>query len=1544
MLWPSLFVPALLASALVHLDTPLGHRVVCDVGGKVVSDVLTGELTVGECTVVRPYWVRLGDARLTAPDGLPVARVAGVEARLDLVASFFERAIVIAEARVTGPWASLRPGPADTPFALVTSVLPVDQGDEEEDEDPDGGGGGPTVVIERAIIEDGSADELPTGLSARDLSVAGAVRVEGGNVEVTVSDLGVEAFRDGERIGTVRAEGVRIAIAPGERSAMSVVVEERGPEGDAVLGRVEASVAFDWSDEGGPVDVEMTADARATPRLLARATGVGELGTILRAPVRLDARARGPVFEELALEGSLETAGGRMELTADLTPERLEATADLPDLRVGDVVTLAAGRLAGSLGASIPLSGAGDVSLAVDLKGRQLRLPGELRIDQVAVRGDIDGTLPTPTVDLRVRAARWPFDRGGSLVLEGAQLRIRGGPRGSDEGAPRGAYTVAGTTNLSGIREVAARVDLRVGVVAAVPAPPEDAGPEIQGPSPADPPPPDPLPTRITGSGSLGIDGIWPGPLRVVLQDVAFDRPEESLSFGSLALTAEGLAIQADGRLGLGEGTPIQAEATVGILDLDRLVAAIDDDLGLGLGGRVSGRLRMDGTPDRPELELRLATPGGLELEGLSLAQLEVEADWSSRRRRARARVDAALSDDGGTVAVDVGLRLAAGDPAQAVRRGRLTDVAVVEVTALDLARLAALWPDAPPALAGRVSVHLDARGRVQRPEATLRVSTDDVLVTPDVLPTDARLEVALAKDGTTEVRLGLARAADQGLGDQLAEPVLVQVDAKAVLPVPRLLAGRPIDPAGILLDEPWSFAVDIPERRLDQVGPPIETTLPIAVRARLDAKGGPDVPDGHLLRLDGGMRFDGDDAARRAFLGTDAPECASAAMATVAFLIESGRETEVTVLVEPEPVSEVVEDLDDPVSPEGGGERQEDADGPRVDDPILRVEATAQTPIPSWLREGLPATPPPVTLRAAMDQVDLSRLPVVCREAGGVLDLSIDGERLLTPGPELTLSVGAKDVTFHGDGDGGDPIALTIDGGLTPSRGRLDVEMSRGDRSILTIAGRLPVALAPDGLGGGLGEGPVVIDARFDETPVAALAGPIPLLARPAGTIDGEVHVEGRAVETADVSGSLELDAVALTVRDPFIRLRRVDGRIALADDRIVIEQLQTTDREGRLVVNGEVSLDRLAPGKVDLHVDLEKLPIRNEGVIYATLDGDVAVEGDLGADPRRLAVRLERLDAELPEESGNEVRSLDQHPQVIYRGQAGFDRSLSVSEALAVHQGRSIDGSPEGIDDNEPTPLVVTVKSVVPFWVRHPSFSFQLETDLRVTSEGSRTLIRGPVEVRRGFITLIGTTFDMQPGEIDFNGAIPVDPTLDLTAEHTVSTGHVVTVRITGHLGDPELDFSSTNPNVTTDAEIIASVLGVAGGSQGREEQAESETGALLAGLTAGFIGSLTRRELGQYLPILSVESAGTAESTKVRAGFQADSLIPDSLRSVVRGAYVEGIVAGSETDEAQRQNSGSGIRAGFLIELFFPRNFSTEAEYLQPDNWSLDILWEP
>lgn len=188
---------------------------------------------------------------------------------------------------------------------------------------------------------------------------------------------------------------------------------------------------------------------------------------------------------------------------------------------------------------------------------------------------------------------------------------------------------------------------------------------------------------------------------------------------------------------------------------------------------------------------------------------------------------------------------------------------------------------------------------------------------------------------------------------------------------------------------------------------------------------------------------------------------------------------------------------------------------------------------------------------------------------------------------------------------------------------------------------------------------------------------------------------------------------------------------------------------------------------------------------------------------------------------------------------------------------------------------------------------------------------------------------------GSLVFSGGATADPTIDLTATHTLEGDDTVTVFMTGRLRQPEIRFATNIPSIESEAEIIQLLVYGRGGSR---QTAEGEAAAALGALTAGLLSSLTRRELGHVLPRFAIESRA-GQGTRVRAGIQADDLIPGFLRGAVRSAHVEGFVGSSEGAEGAATTTG-----GVLLELYFPYHLVTSGAFEQPDNWSVDLTWEP
>jgi hypothetical protein len=218
---------------------------------------------------------------------------------------------------------------------------------------------------------------------------------------------------------------------------------------------------------------------------------------------------------------------------------------------------------------------------------------------------------------------------------------------------------------------------------------------------------------------------------------------------------------------------------------------------------------------------------------------------------------------------------------------------------------------------------------------------------------------------------------------------------------------------------------------------------------------------------------------------------------------------------------------------------------------------------------------------------------------------------------------------------------------------------------------------------------------------------------------------------------------------------------------------------------------------------------------------------------------------------------------------------------------------------------------------------------------SQDKGPTLEGEARIRRGDFMLLGKSFTIQKGAIRFTGDAPPDPELDLRAVFKPSGGEDLVVQVTGRTSAPVLTFSGA----ATDAGEAVMVLS-GRKSAGAEQQAQSDAAGFAASVTAGLLSVTARRELGDWVPMLRVETDRSGTPSRAAAGFDASRLIPPFLDGIAKGAYVEGIVGATQNN----QSGGSSVGLGVRLELAFPRDLITTLGYGPGPNWSTDIAWSP
>ena len=579
-----------------------------------------------------------------------------------------------------------------------------------------------------------------------------------------------------------------------------------------------------------------------------------------------------------------------------------------------------------------------------------------------------------------------------------------------------------------------------------------------------------------------------------------------------------------------------------------------------------------------------------------------------------------------------------------------------------------------------------------------------------------------------------------------------------------------------------------------------------------------------------------------------------------------------------------------------------------------LALALSSSSPINEWLRVD-PGRVRPVEAKVRFLDLELGDLPVVCESVRGRLAGTAELSRGLTRAVTVSAKLQGKMLTFMES----PPIGVTLD-----AHARGDQVIGTG---VISAKGGRAELFAQIPLDGG-GRMPSVsddaalrIDARFAHMPAPALFAALPAVHASTGELAGWLGLRG-SMKQPQVRGRVDIHDVTMTLGELGQRFERANGTLAIEGNRLTLSHLRFSDLGGRADLSADMTLHTFDPFAFDarLEAKAKQLPIRRSGVLAAHLDGTLGAR--IHVAPERIEVlgSLRKARIELADAATTEPQSLADNPDIVFSGEP-----VAKIEAQQAA-----------------TPVHIRIDASQPFWVRRSDFSALVSTDLTIDSGGETPSVVGVVTVQRGVVELLGQMFDIQRGTIEFSGGHAIEPILDLTATRKIpgAGGAVVQVTAHGSVHAPELAFEVDGTPATA-GEALAAALGTRA-SPGGDADVQNELSSLATGIAGSVLTLAARRELGPWVPVLALERG--AGETRVRAGVEADRFIPSFLRKVVVDAYVEGIVTNQEQTDNGKVTNQSSTGAAVLLDLRFPHDLNSEAQYGPGTRWSLDFGWEP
>ncbi len=438
-------------------------------------------------------------------------------------------------------------------------------------------------------------------------------------------------------------------------------------------------------------------------------------------------------------------------------------------------------------------------------------------------------------------------------------------------------------------------------------------------------------------------------------------------------------------------------------------------------------------------------------------------------------------------------------------------------------------------------------------------------------------------------------------------------------------------------------------------------------------------------------------------------------------------------------------------------------------------------------------------------------------------------------------------------------PATLTADLRAAGSTGQLDARMSLGGSQI-TLAGTLPIDL---GENANLRAGGRIDLALMD-----------PILAAEARRLRGVVTLE------AGITGKLAAPRVDGTLRlangeaqdlAQGVRVHAVQALLRARGDMIRIEQFSGRAGDGTIGMEGSIGL--AAPGPIELRITARGAsPLASER-LTVVLDADLTLRGALaGALTAAGSIKIQRADIRVPERLPTSVAVLNVRrpgekppPPPAPGPDIGLDLAIDAPSRIFL-RGRGIDA--------------------------------ELAGSLRIRGTAAAPRPEGSLTLRRGLISVVGTTLNFTSGTVGLDGSGRLDPTLDFKAT-TSSGGVLATLAVTGTASAPKLTLSSV-PDLPQDEVLAHLLFGTSIAKLGPLQIAQIAAGlAELAGVGGG----------GGFQPLESIRKGLGLDRLSVGGGGDGKAGALEAGRYVAPGIYLG----------AKQGLSGTGTQATVQIDLF-------------------------
>jgi translocation and assembly module TamB len=352
------------------------------------------------------------------------------------------------------------------------------------------------------------------------------------------------------------------------------------------------------------------------------------------------------------------------------------------------------------------------------------------------------------------------------------------------------------------------------------------------------------------------------------------------------------------------------------------------------------------------------------------------------------------------------------------------------------------------------------------------------------------------------------------------------------------------------------------------------------------------------------------------------------------------------------------------------------------------------------------------------------------------------------------------------------------------------DAELFHDGRLLATADARLPVDLSITGAGPRLLDGPIAVNIRADSLPADMMPAFTDQVEDVQGRLTGEIAIRGTFSQPL-LEGQAHLDLGTARIVPLGVRFDEIAASLTLDGSTITVDSLVAWSG-GPARVTGEISIADPADPVFDLVLAAHNSRVINTDDAELRLDADITVTGPLSALAIAGDIHARSGVIYIPEAAelgGTNVVNLDDP--------GTFDRMGGAFEGLR----RRRDTGP-AILENATVDVAIVIDRDV--WLRSTEANVEIYTPpdvgpllVQANGIGGNVVIRGSINTDRGDYEFMGRRFRMTRGAITFVGESPINPMLQIAAEHEVRLPgrEALQIRIVigGTVDDLELSLES-------------------------------------------------------------------------------------------------------------------------------------------------------